>query len=525
MSREPDVSVVVAVYNTMPYLTRCLNSLVRQTIGRDRLEVVAVDDGSTDGSGRELDRFARLHPETVKVIHQENSGGPAVPSNRALAHVTGRYVFFVGADDYLGPEALERLVRAADEYDSDVVLGRAVGVNSRNIHQAIFARNEVEVDLFDSALPWSLANTKLFRRELIERHQLRYPEDMPVGSDQPFTLEACFRAKRISVLADYDFYHAVRRLNARNITYRSRHVERLRCAESIMDFVAGLIEPGERRDAILVRHFTWEVARLLEDDFRELDRAVQEQVVAGVRQLAERYLTDRIRAQLPIESRLRIGTAWRGDVDDVLAVVRQDAEQGVPPTIVDGERWYAGYPGFRDPRLELPDDWFDVSGAAADWLARLEAVSVDWETCADGERALTVTARTPRRDLASLTSGPIGMTAGDVTGTTLETSRDGTGSTVRAQFRVGLLLGGATGAGGSLLPVRSQLTAFGGVGSAALRAPTRPAVSRFMLRRGMRFFVLTPTTSHRGQLVIAIAPVTPRRVLARLRRRLPQGGK
>ena len=62
MTAVPDVSVVVAVYNTMPYLTECLNSLVKQSIGQDRLQVVAVDDGSTDGSGAELDRFAALYP-------------------------------------------------------------------------------------------------------------------------------------------------------------------------------------------------------------------------------------------------------------------------------------------------------------------------------------------------------------------------------------------------------------------------------------------------------------------------------
>ncbi len=54
---NPDVTVVVAVYNTMPYLTECLNSLVRQTIGTDRMQIVAVDDGSTDRGGAELDRF------------------------------------------------------------------------------------------------------------------------------------------------------------------------------------------------------------------------------------------------------------------------------------------------------------------------------------------------------------------------------------------------------------------------------------------------------------------------------------
>ena len=89
---------------------------------------------------------------------------------------------------------LQRLVTAADTYGSDVVLGRVVGVHSRHIYQDIFARTEPDLDLFDSPLPRSLANTKLFRRELLEPHGIRYREDMPIGSDLPFTLEACYRA-------------------------------------------------------------------------------------------------------------------------------------------------------------------------------------------------------------------------------------------------------------------------------------------------------------------------------------------
>ena len=88
----PDVTVVTAVYNTMPYLTRCLTSLMEQTIGLDRLEVIAVDDGSSDGSGRELDRFAQRYPDTVKVIHQANSGGPAVPSTSCSRRMTPRHM-------------------------------------------------------------------------------------------------------------------------------------------------------------------------------------------------------------------------------------------------------------------------------------------------------------------------------------------------------------------------------------------------------------------------------------------------
>ena len=263
--------MIVAVYNTMPYLTRCLKSLVDQTIGLDRMEVVAVDDGSTDGSGAELDRFASEYPGVVRVIHQPNSGGPAVPSNRALDVATGRYVFFIGADDYLGPEALERLVAAADTYDSDVVAGRVVGVNGRYVHQAIFNGNQMSIDLFDSSLPYHLSNTKLFRRDLLDKHQIRYPEDMPIGSDQPFTFEACLRANRISVLSDYQFYYSVRRRNALNITYASDDLARLACTVRIMDFIANLVEPGPRRDAIFVRHFEWELSKLVEDRFLALD--------------------------------------------------------------------------------------------------------------------------------------------------------------------------------------------------------------------------------------------------------------
>ncbi|MER7459760.1 glycosyltransferase family 2 protein [Micromonospora sp. NPDC126480] len=515
----PDVTVVTAVYNTMPYLTRCLTSVVEQTIGRDRLEVIAVDDGSTDGSGRELDRFARLHPGTVKVVHQANSGGPAAPSNRGLELATGRYVFFIGSDDYLGPEALERLVAAADRWNSDVVLGRLVGVNSRYIHQAVYAETTADIDLFDSALPWSLSNTKLFRRELIERYGLRYPEDMPVGSDQPFTIEACVRARRVSVLADYDYYYAVRRLNARNITYKSRHLERLRCAEELVTFVAGLIEAGPNRDAVLLRHFTWEVAKLLENDFLQLERDVQDRVVAGVRALAEAYLTDRIRERLPIEARVRLAAARYGDTDHLLAVIRQDAELGIPPAVVEGSRWYAGYPGFRDPQLRIPDTWYEITDTAADWAARLDTVSAAFE----GTRALLVTARSPRPDLPELASD-VRLAVGDVTGDTVSVVPDATGTTVRARIPLDRLLEGA-GPGGELRTIQAHVDAFGTVGVAALRGARRPVPQRAVLRRGARLHVLTTTTNHKGQLVIAVAPVTPRRLMARLRRRLPLGGK
>jgi poly(ribitol-phosphate) beta-N-acetylglucosaminyltransferase len=129
-SQPPTVSVIVPVWNVEPYLVQCLDSVVGQTLGLERIELVAIDDGSTDGSGRILDEYAARFPQVV-VIHEPNSGGPGRPRNLGIDRATGTYVFFLDADDYLGTEALERLVAMAERNESDIVLGKLVGVEGR----------------------------------------------------------------------------------------------------------------------------------------------------------------------------------------------------------------------------------------------------------------------------------------------------------------------------------------------------------------------------------------------------------
>jgi glycosyltransferase involved in cell wall biosynthesis len=352
-----DVTVSLAVYNTMPYLQQTLDSLVAQSIGHGRLEVVAVDDGSTDGSGELLDAYAAGHPDLFRVVHQENSGGPAGPCNRALDAAHGRFVYFLGADDHLGPEALERMVDYADEHDADIVMGRVVGVNGRDIRQAVFRRNDPDLDRYGPELRWSLANTNLYRRSLLERIGLRYVEGLPFGSDQPFMLEAVVHASRIAVLADYTCYYAVDRHERTNISYSTSYAERLRCIEVLVSTAARLVPEGRPRDTMLVRHFTWEVPSLLRQGFRELPESF-EQVVADVASFADRYGNDAIFAELRVVPRVLLRLAALGRVDLLRQMLAEDAPQH--PRLVVGEAGvYVDYPGFcpRDPEPTylLPD--------------------------------------------------------------------------------------------------------------------------------------------------------------------------
>ena len=111
------VSIIVPVYNTGEYLAPCIESLTSQTYSN--LEIILVDDGSTDGSGAVCDEFAH-RDSRVKVIHQKNAGVSAA-RNAGLEIASGAYLTFVDADDGLVPHGLETALRYLRENDADMV--------------------------------------------------------------------------------------------------------------------------------------------------------------------------------------------------------------------------------------------------------------------------------------------------------------------------------------------------------------------------------------------------------------------
>ncbi|HZB31830.1 MAG TPA: glycosyltransferase, partial [Streptosporangiaceae bacterium] len=532
----PDVSVIVAVYDSMPYLSACLTSLVEQTIGLDRMEIIAVDDGSTDGGGKELDRFAEFHPGAVRVIHQANSGGPAAPYNRALDAATGRYVYFVGADDRLGAQALERLVNAADEWGSDVVAGKMVGVGGRRIHQALYQASAPDIDLYDSALPCTLNNCKLFRRELIERYGVRYPEDMPVGSDQQFTFEVCRHANRISVLADYAYYYAVRREDAGNLTYRTTCLGRLDCVEKLIEFKAAHTEPGPRRDKLLRVHFRWELASLLQRDFLGLDRDTQEQICARIARLADRHLTPAIRDGLDSGRRVRLCLAQRGQIGPLCAVIRQDAAGVVPPLVLAADGAFVAYPGFRDDgRVALPDDCYRITSDLAGRIAAgIETSSVRWDRDGRGRPVLAIAARAALTGPGALDPKVVRVAIGPRVGgewrpepvsqVTREPAADGAGTEIRARIPADSLVAAhrlGVGRGSRWLAVRLCVTVAGVTYEAPLAAGDPIAKARHWRRS--RRYTFRPMAGANGSLAIDV-PSIGRSGKKRLRRQLINRG-
>ncbi|NKX52725.1 glycosyltransferase family 2 protein, partial [Arthrobacter deserti] len=209
-----DVSVVLPVYNAGEYLRECLDPLLNQELGGYTFVIVAVDDGSTDGSGELLDSYAARHA-VLTVVHQENSGGPGKPRNVGIERATGRYIFFCDADDYLGQESLRRLVAFADEHGSDLVIPKLVGAEGRWIRRSIYRETQVDADLFRASQ--SSGPTKLFRRSVIEANALRFPEGRVPAEDTIFLFRMFTVARRVSILADYDYYFVRLRADAASL--------------------------------------------------------------------------------------------------------------------------------------------------------------------------------------------------------------------------------------------------------------------------------------------------------------------
>lgn len=121
-------TIAIPVYNDENTIRECLDSIINQTIDNDKLEIICVNDGSTDQSPAILEEYSNTY-SFVRVVHQENSGSPSGPRNKAIELATGDFIFFVDGDDYLGEEALERMEEKILQYDSDIVIGKYVGIN------------------------------------------------------------------------------------------------------------------------------------------------------------------------------------------------------------------------------------------------------------------------------------------------------------------------------------------------------------------------------------------------------------
>lgn len=169
------VSIILSVYNTEKYLKKCLNSLIEQTL--DTIEIIAVNNGSTDNCGIILEDYRSSYPEKFHVITlQKNTGDPAEPWNIGISAAKGKYISIVDSDDWCDLSMFYKLYTSAQKYDADIVLCDHCEILSKNdsIRSKINA-NQGPLPLKDFMLnphmaPWG----KIVKRDIYIKNNLKY---------------------------------------------------------------------------------------------------------------------------------------------------------------------------------------------------------------------------------------------------------------------------------------------------------------------------------------------------------------
>lgn len=208
------VSVIVPVYNCESFLKKCISSIINQSY--TDLEIILVDDGSTDNSGMICDSF-REKDSRIRVIHKEN-GGVSAARNAGIAEASGEFICFVDSDDWLPNNSIEILVKRAYEDNSDFCVGayKNVGIRKTDIRSIPDKTVNIEqvYDILQFRFAFKSPWAKLFRTSIIHQNQLGFILDIPFGEDTIFVWSYLSYCQKISMISSLLYYYSL--LNTSN---------------------------------------------------------------------------------------------------------------------------------------------------------------------------------------------------------------------------------------------------------------------------------------------------------------------
>lgn len=311
------ISVIVPVFNVAGYLPQCVDSILSQNYGD--LEVILIDDGSTDGSGEICDRYAALDSR-VRVIHQKN-GGAAAAKNAGLRLATGEYLAFADSDDYLEPGAYGFLMKVLLETGADAVQGsfREVYRNraeEQRISEEILEGYDYLLRFpkdFSCALLWN----KLYRRALFDG--VFFEEGHKID-DEYFTYQGFLQPRKV-VRADRIVYNYRKRASSVMSSPESAERLVLDCLDSaakrrqrILDTLPQLREPFDENYLDVIWYLSG-------------NEGSTERTLQALKGSLHSYLREKGRTRPPVYLWRGLAKLWLIPVPRLLALCKRTCKQ------------------------------------------------------------------------------------------------------------------------------------------------------------------------------------------------------
>lgn len=203
----PKISIIIPVYNAAQYLVRCLESAVRQA--ESDIEIVCVDDCSTDNSPNILDNYKKLD-RRIKIITCKENGGESKARNIGVAHATGEYLAFLDNDDILDKNYCSVLYKTAIEYGADFIKGRAkiIGYDGKET----YSLEQTQEDILHKSRFYFLTYwwTAIYRTAVV-KNKIFFPEDCSLGGDLLFLLDFLVASNKYFCIDDVVYYYLRRK--------------------------------------------------------------------------------------------------------------------------------------------------------------------------------------------------------------------------------------------------------------------------------------------------------------------------
>ena len=226
----PKISVIVPVYNVEKYLNRCIDSILNQTF-KD-FELILVNDGSTDNSGKICDDYA-IRDKRIRVIHKEN-GGLSSARNIGIKNSKGNYLGFVDSDDYIHPNMYEILYNSCKAYNAEISICSFKKVYENDIVDYVIDSNtyieeydnlEALHKLFDeNGVQFVIACNKLYKKEIFD--DLEYPINK-IHEDDFIIHKVLYKSKKIIYIYEYLYYYFQRSDSIINTEFNIKKIDGL----------------------------------------------------------------------------------------------------------------------------------------------------------------------------------------------------------------------------------------------------------------------------------------------------------
>lgn len=248
MCNTNKVSIVIPVYNTAEYLPECIESIRGQTL-KD-IEIICVDDGSTDGSSDILDEYA-LRDDRIRIIHKDN-GGPVSARKAGVQVANGQYIGFVDSDDWIDEDMYGLLYQMAENYQVDMVScgffleGNYTTMYMDTVPQGLYVGDGMQklrekaiynLEKRSSGLKAGLCY-KLFKKELICDAQYKIPDEITMADDKMCLLTALLECNSVYVYHKALYHYRIRA----NSIVHSGSAEYLLKVYAVYKYMQGLFE-------------------------------------------------------------------------------------------------------------------------------------------------------------------------------------------------------------------------------------------------------------------------------------------